>query len=178
VGRPTMAGYSLWDVVFDGVVLGADAVLGQVGAGWHQLARAVEEERNGMFALGWCQRLFDELLASAREQRDLLDDPYVADLVGGLWADLQAGRRFALRLVEEEEQGRRTRTSGSMAKVQLTELAQRLAAAAAELAGPDGAMEDTRAGFEVLFRVDGPISVGANELHRNGIAQLGLGLPR
>ena len=39
-------------------------------------------------------------------------------------------------------------------------------------------MEDTRAGFEVLFRVDGPISVGANELHRSGIAQLGLGLPR
>jgi len=177
VGRQTMAGYSLWDVVFDGVALGADAVLGQVGAGWHQLARAVEEERNGMFALGWCQRLFDELMSSARE-RDLLHDPYVADLVGGLWADLQAGRRFALRLVEEEEHGRRTRTSGSLAKVHLTELAQRLAAVAAELAGADGAMEDTRAGFEVLFRVDGPISVGANELHRSGIAQLGLGLPR
>jgi alkylation response protein AidB-like acyl-CoA dehydrogenase len=177
MGRPTMAGYSLWDVVFDGVTLPADAVLGRVGDGWHQLARAVEEERNGMFALGWCQRLFDELRVAVRD-RSLLDDPYVRDLVGEMWADLQAGRRFALRLVEEEELGRRTRTSGSLAKVHLTELAQRLAAAAAELAGPEGAMEDTRPGYEVLFRVDGPISVGANELHRTGIAQLGLGLPR
>ena len=63
VGRPTMGRYNLWDISFDGVILGPDALLGRAGDGWHQLARAVEEERNGMFGLGWCQRLFDELVA-------------------------------------------------------------------------------------------------------------------
>ena len=190
VGRPTMSRYSLWDVRFDRVPLGTDALLGRQGAGWHQLARAVEEERNGMFILGWCQRLLDELVAYC-DGEELLDDPSIADTVAGLWIDLQAGRRFALRLVEEEEQGAPTRTAGSLAKVHLTELAQRIAAAGTELAGPAGAIEGSLFGpavpyagaggrfcFEYLFRVDGPISVGANELHRSGIAQLGLGLPR
>jgi alkylation response protein AidB-like acyl-CoA dehydrogenase len=190
VGRPTMSRYSLWDVRFDRVALGSDALLGQPGGGWHQLAAAVEEERNGMFILGWCQRLLDELVAYCAEG-GLLDDPSVADTVAGLWCDLQVGRRFALRLVEEEERGSRTRSAGSLAKVHLTELAQRIAAAGTELAGPAGAVEGSlfvasvpyaaaggRFCFEYLFRVDGPVSVGANELHRATIAQLGLGLPR
>lgn len=190
VGRPTMSRYWLWDVRFDATRVGADALLGRVGEGWRQLARAVEEERNGMFILGWCQRLLDELVACC-EADGRFDDPSVADAVAGLWVDLQAGRRFAIALVEEEERGERTRTAGSLAKVWLTELAQRIAATATELAGPAGAIEGSLFGptvpyapargrfcFEYLFRVDGPISVGANELHRAGIAQLGVGLPR
>jgi alkylation response protein AidB-like acyl-CoA dehydrogenase len=190
VGRPTMSRYRLWDVSFDGVMLGPDALLGRVGDGWHQLGRAVEEERNGMFGVGWCQRLFDELVAFCTAG-GLLDDPSVADTVAALWIDLQAGRRFALRLVDEEGRGARSRTAGSLAKVHLTELAQRIAATATELAGPSGAIEGSLFGdtvpyaaaagrfcFEYLFRVDGPISVGANELHRNAIAHVGLGLPR
>ncbi len=190
VARPTMCGYALWDVRFDGVKLGPDALLGRLGDGWRQLARAVEEERNGMFSLGWCQRMFDDLVTFATA-RGLLDDPVAADAIAGLWVDLQAGRRLALRLVDEDERGVRSRTAGSLAKVQLTELAQRLASTATELAGPAGALEGTRfasaavyaaAGgrfcHEFLFRVDGPLSVGANELHRDGIAARGLGLPR
>ena len=190
VARPTMAGYALWDVRFDGVVLGPEAVLGRVGDGWRQLARAVEEERNGMFSLGWCQRMIDDLVTFC-SARGLLDDPVAADAVAALWVDLQAGRRLALRLVAEDERGVRSRTAGSLAKVQLTELAQRIAATATELAGPPGALEGSRFGVaapyaaaagrfchEFLFRVDGPLSVGANELHRDGIAGRGLGLPR
>jgi alkylation response protein AidB-like acyl-CoA dehydrogenase len=190
VARPTMSRYSLWDVRFDRVAVDADTLLGEVGGGWHQLARAVEQERNGMFILGWCQRLLDELVAYCTGQ-GLLDDPSVADTLAALWIDLQAGRRFALRLVEEQERGERSRTAGSLAKVHLTELAQRIAAAGTEVAGPAGAVEGALFGetvpyaaargrfcFEYLFRVDGPISVGANELHRTAIAQVGLGLPR
>jgi len=143
-----------------------------------------------MFSLGWCQRMFDDLVTFATT-RGLLDDPLAADAIAGLWVDLQAGRRLALRLVDEDERGVRSRTAGSLAKVQLTELAQRLASTATELAGPAGALEGTRFGsaavyaaaagrfcHEFLFRVDGPLSVGANELHRDGIAGRGLGLPR
>jgi alkylation response protein AidB-like acyl-CoA dehydrogenase len=180
VARPTMAQYALWDVVFDGAPA---ALLGQEGEGWRQLAAAVEGERNAIFGLGWCQRLFDELVMFCRPA-GLLADPWAADAIGGLWADLQAGRRMALAALAGE--GRRGRVAGSLAKVFLTEFAQRLAATATALAGPAGGIEGSffstvgpeRFRYESLFRVDGPISVGANELHRDGIAQLGLGLPR
>jgi alkylation response protein AidB-like acyl-CoA dehydrogenase len=180
VAQPTMARYALWDVVFDGAPA---EVIGGEGDGWRQLAAAVEGERNAMFGLGWCQRLFDELVRFCASA-GLLDDVWAADTVGALWADLQAGRRMALAALYAE--GRR-RVEGSVAKVFLTELAQRMAATATALAGAGGGIEGTLFGadgpggwfcFEYLFRVDGPISVGANELHRDAIGQLGLGLPR
>jgi alkylation response protein AidB-like acyl-CoA dehydrogenase len=181
VPRPTMARYALWDVVFDGAR--AD-VVGREGEGWRQLAAAIEDERTAVFGLGWCQRLFDELVMFATAG-GVLGDAWAADAVASLWADLQAGRRMALAGLRAE--GRRRRVEGSVAKVFLTELAQRIAATATALAGPAGTIEGSLFGdggpggrfcFEYLFRVDGPVSVGANELHRDGIAQLGLGLPR
>jgi len=180
VERPTMARYALWDVVFDGA---PGELLGAEGEGWRQLAAAVEDERNAMFGLGWCQRLYDELVRFSIA-KGLLDDAWGADAVGGLWADLQAGRRLALAALASS--GRPRRVLASAAKVFLTELAQRLAATGAALSGPAGGIEGSRFGaggperfcYEALFRVDGPISVGANELHRDAIAQLGLGAPR
>ncbi|HZQ58050.1 MAG TPA: acyl-CoA dehydrogenase family protein [Acidimicrobiales bacterium] len=179
VARPTMARYALWDVAFDGA---PGDLVGREGDGWRQLAAAVESERNAMFGLGWCQRLYDELLMFSTGA-SLLRDAWAGDIIGGLWAELQAGRRFALAALAAE--GRAARVVASVAKVFLTELAQRMAAAATELAGPAGGIEGSffspgpeRFAFEALFRVDGPISVGTNELHRDGIAQLGLGLPR
>jgi alkylation response protein AidB-like acyl-CoA dehydrogenase len=185
IARPTMARYCLWDVRFDRVDLAAGALLGRRDQGWPQLSRAVEAERNAMFSLGWCQRSFDDLLAELTAT-GRLDDPLVADTVAQLWIDLRTGWRVSLSLLDPGA----SRVAASIAKVHLTELAQRLAQAATELSGPAGAIEgspftgagpDGAAGrfcYEYLFRVDGPISVGANELHRTGIAQGGLGLPR
>ena len=141
-----------------------------------------------MFSLGWCQRSFDDLVAHLAAA-GRLDDPLVADTVAQLWVDLRAGWRVSLAPLDGGGGG--GRVAASIAKVHLTELAQRLAQAATELSGPAGAIEGSaftspapyaaaggRFCFEYLFRVDGPISVGANELHRTAIAQAGLGLPR
>ncbi|HET7296269.1 MAG TPA: acyl-CoA dehydrogenase family protein [Gemmatimonadales bacterium] len=180
VARPTMARYALWDVVFDDAPA---ELLGTVGEGWRQLASAVEGERNAMFGLGWCQRLFDELVRFSVGE-GVVDDAWAADAIGGLWADLQAGRRLALAALSSA--GRPRRVLASAAKVHLTELAQRLASTGTGVSGAAGGIEGSLFGrggperfcYEALFRVDGPISVGANELHRDAIAQLGLGAPR
>jgi alkylation response protein AidB-like acyl-CoA dehydrogenase len=167
----TIAGYDLWEVRFDEVALPPHALLGERGQGWRQLAYAVEQERSGMFTLGWCQRLWDELATYAT------DDPVVRMRLARLWARLQVGRRFALRLLEEETAGARSAAAASAAKVTLTELIQQLARYAVELAGPDG--WGGRFGHEYLFRFDGTVSVGASELHRTGIAAaLGVRQPR
>jgi alkylation response protein AidB-like acyl-CoA dehydrogenase len=192
IPQRTMVGYDLFEVVFDDVTLPAQALLGEPGGGWRQLAYAVEQERNGIFNLGWCQRLFDEIHAFAREGeqgRRLIDDPVVADRLAQLWVELQIGRRSAMKLVEEELSGSRSSATASIGKVVLTELAQRLAQFGTELAGPEAEISGTlfgpvaegapargRFSYEYLFRFDGSIGVGANEVHRMGIAALALGI--
>ncbi len=190
-----MAGYDLWEVLFDQVRLPAGALLGVQDDGWRQLAFAVEQERTGMFTLGWCQRLFDEIHRFAcigSEGERPIDEPVIADGLARLWADLQAGRRCALALTEEEVSGHRTSTTASMAKVTLTELAQRLAQFGTEIAGTAGSITGSlfgspdpaapaggRLSHEYLFRFEGGVGVGANELHRTGIAAaLGVHAPR
>jgi alkylation response protein AidB-like acyl-CoA dehydrogenase len=193
VPRRTMADYDLWDVVFESAWVPADALLGEQNAGWRQLAYSVEQERTGMYSLGWCQRLFDELRTHCLTPGpDVapIDDPRVSDRLADLWVALQDGRRAALRLTREEVEERRSAASASAAKVMLTEYAPRLAQAATELVGPAGSITGTlfaeaqegapargRFAYEFLFRFDGPISVGANEIHRGGIAAA-LGLHR
>ncbi len=192
IAQRTMVGYDLFEIVFDDVVLPGDALLGEPGGGWRQLAYAVEQERNGSFNLGWCQRLFDEIHALAREGEAgsrLIDDPVVADRLAQLWVELQVGRRSAMRLVSEELSGARSGVTASVGKVVLTELAQRLAQFGSELGGPlanisgtlfgpvvPGAPARGRLGYEYLFRFDGSIGVGANEVHRTGIAAAALGI--
>ncbi len=188
----TMVGYDLFEIVFQQVALPATALLGTAGDGWHQLTYAVDQERNGTFNLGWCQRLFDEIHAFTKAERDdgpLIDDPVIADRLAGLWVDLQTGRRACLRLLAEELAGRRSMATASAGKVVLTELAQRLAQFGSEIGGPaasiegtlfgpvvDGAPAGGRFGYEYLFRFDGSIGVGANEVHRAGIAAAALGI--
>jgi alkylation response protein AidB-like acyl-CoA dehydrogenase len=192
IPQRTMVGYDLFEIVFDHVALPATALLGTAGDGWHQLTYAVDQERNASFNLGWCQRLFDEIHEYARAEVDgarLIDDPVVADEMAVLWVELQAGRRTAMRLVAEELSGRRSSVTASSGKVVLTELAQRLAQFGSELAGPaasisgalygpvaEGAPARGRFGYEYLFRFDGTIGVGANEVHRAGIAATALGI--
>jgi alkylation response protein AidB-like acyl-CoA dehydrogenase len=152
----------------------------------------VDQERNASFNLGWCQRLFDEIHAFTKldgQDGPLIDDPVIADRLAALWVELQAGRRAALRLLAEELTGRRTTATASAAKVVLTELAQRLAQFGSEIGGPpasiagtlfgpaaEGAPAGGRFGYEYLFRFDGSIGVGANEVHRAGIAAAALGI--
>jgi alkylation response protein AidB-like acyl-CoA dehydrogenase len=190
----TIAGYDLWNIHFDNVDLPPHALLGERGQGWRQLAYAVEQERGGMFTLGWCQRLWDQLAEYATAGSPgtrPVDDPVVAMRLGRLWARLQVGRRHALRLLAEETAGERSAASASAAKVTLTETIQRLARYSTELAGPAGALVrgpfepaidvpgGGRFGYEYLFRFDGTVSVGASELHRTGIAAaLGVHAPR
>ena len=192
IAQRTMAGYDLWEVIFEEVRLPPAALLGVADKGWRQLAYAVEQERTGMFSLGWCQRLFDDIRAFTATENGgsrLIDDPVVASGLAQLWVELQVGRRSALALVAEENAGTRSSATASTAKVVLTELAQRLAQFGTEIGGPAATSTATlfgpapvdvpgggRFSYEYLFRFDGSVGVGANELHRIGIAA-GLGVP-
>lgn len=215
---PTIAGYTLDEIVFDG----AEAeLLGEVGAGRRQVARAVRAEHGGSFQLGWAHRLVSDLTAclagcgggefgtrgdggstggadgledgvcgwGAAERTGGLAagvDPVLGERLGGIWVRLLAGRGTALAPVVAIESGRPDPVAAMLAKIRLTELVRdtaREAASAVRYAasGPfsraRGELEpwEERFAAEAVMRMDGPISVGANDLHREAVASFVLG---
>ena len=195
VRRPTMNTWTLDEIVFHDVRLDSEALLGERDAGWRQLVTTVAAERSGIFHLGFAQRVLDELVryvrATSRDGRALAADPLVRDRLARLDLELAAGLRLAKRTLWSIESGDPDASLAPMATVYATELLQRLAQAATEIAGhagqvhaplfadsPPHAAAGGRFAFEYLERVHGTIGGGTSEVHRDAIAQLGLGLPR
>ncbi|NUU23950.1 MAG: hypothetical protein HOV68_20970 [Streptomycetaceae bacterium] len=203
VRRPTMNGWTLDEIHFDRVRLPAASVLGERDRAWRQLTAALQAERSGMFYLGFARRVLDQLREYLTAASDapaddpayagpvLEDPPFAFDAYAALELDHAAGLRLARRAVAATGQGPEAVAYSAMAKTFATELLQRVAQTATELAGHQGtvhaplfapepapAAAGGRFAWEYLERVHGTISVGANELQRDAIAQLGLGLPR
>jgi len=195
VRRSTMNEWTLGEIHFADVHVSTAAVLGELNGGWRQLVSAVQAERSGMFYFGFATEVFallvDFVRCGTRDGRPLAGDAIVRDRVAELHVDLQAGLRLAKRTLWMQERGESNTVQASMTKVYATEFLQRLAHTATEIAGLAGALHGPlfgppppyaagrgRFAWEYLERVHGTISVGNNELQRDGIAQFGLGLPR
>jgi alkylation response protein AidB-like acyl-CoA dehydrogenase len=191
--RPTMNGWMLGDIAFENVRLGADAVVGEIGAGWRQMAAAVNAERSGMFWLGFAQHVLDLLVdhvrGAARLGSPLVFDPIARDAVGRCAVEVAAVERLARRSLWTTLTTGADPALNAMVKIASTELLQVLAQTATELSGqagtvwaplfgtaPSGAAGGGRFAWEYLERVHGTISVGANELQRDTVAALALGL--
>jgi alkylation response protein AidB-like acyl-CoA dehydrogenase len=192
--RPTMNRWTLGEIACNGVRVGPDAVLGRENEGWRQLAAAVATEGAGMFHIGFARHLFDSLVAyvtSAPGAASLSDDPLIRDRIAALHGEIDVAERLAKRAIWMQENSADNMVFAAMAKVYATELLQRLALAATDIAGVDGTLyrplfgpaSSTRSGdgrfaWEYLERVHGTIGGGTNEIKRTLIAQGGLGLPR
>jgi alkylation response protein AidB-like acyl-CoA dehydrogenase len=192
--RVTMNGWTLGEIECDRVRLGSDAVVGQVNQGWQQLMAAVATEGAGMFHIGFAHHVFEALVQFVTAERaggPLAGDPLVRDRLAALRLELDAAERLAKRAIWMQENGEDNPVFASMGKVYATEFLQRLALAATDMAGMDGAVYrplfgpggssstgDGRFAWESVERVHGSIGGGTNEIKRTLIAQLGLGLPR
>jgi alkylation response protein AidB-like acyl-CoA dehydrogenase len=183
--RRTANGWTLGELSFRDVALPADALLGVRDAGWRQLTAALVEERSGMAWLGWATRILDDLDTWAiHADRDDAAPP-----LAGLRAELAAGYRLAESVMARQDANEPAVVESSMAKVWSTELLQRIARCAVELLGADGVVwaplfaADApqvpmrgRVAWELIERIHPTISVGANEVQRDTIARVGLGL--
>jgi alkylation response protein AidB-like acyl-CoA dehydrogenase len=177
--RATANGWTLGEIEFRDVALPPDALLGRLDDGWKQLTAALVEERSGMAWLGWATRVLDELDAWSGTP---------APTLAGLRAELAAGYRLAERVLALQDAGDDATVASSVAKVWATELLQRIARAGTELLGADGVVWAPlfgsptpvplagRVAWERIERIHPAISVGANELQRDTIARVGLGL--
>lgn len=175
--RPLMNGWTLGDIVLDDARVGDDAVLGVVGEGWRQMASALLAERSGIFYVGFAQRRLDDLT------EHLDGRPGTTDTLADLAIDVGVARRFAQRVLLEQQSGAVNPHHPAASKIASTEVLQRLATEGTRMLGLEGlvwgSLLDTaveaplhgRFAWEYLDRVRETISVGNNELQRTSIAR-------
>jgi alkylation response protein AidB-like acyl-CoA dehydrogenase len=173
--------WTLSTVRFARARVGRDAALGEVDNGWRQLAGALLAERSGVAWLGWATRTLEALLDHCAGTRDRVLRAALADLVCR-WFSAVARVERVLTL---QDAGTPSMTEGALSKVGVTELLQRIASVGAGALGPDaltapgwfgGPLPEWFA-YEMVERLHPTLSVGANEIQRTTIADVGLGLP-
>jgi 3-oxocholest-4-en-26-oyl-CoA dehydrogenase alpha subunit len=178
---PTANRWTLATVRFDQVRVGSDALLGQRDDGWRQLTAALLGERSGAAWLGWATRDLEMLLSHCAGTTDQLARAALGDLV----ARLAVAIHMAQRVLALQDAGKAPIVDGAMSKVLATELLQRISRVGAQLIGTDvlrapgwfaGPLPQWFS-YELVERLHPTLSVGANEVQRTTIGQVGLGLP-
>ncbi|GAA2389685.1 acyl-CoA dehydrogenase family protein [Nonomuraea africana] len=155
------------ELLFDGVFVPDDLVLGEPGQGW-KIAMATTSSERGLTlrSPGRFLATAERLVALARDA-----DPALRDRAARCLIDAEAYRLHTFGAVRGE-----LGATTSMGKVFWSELDLRMHALAMDLLGPAAAETPWFDGY--LFSLAGPIYAGTNEIQRNIIAERVLGLPR
>lgn len=185
--------WTLGTVHFEGVEVPADALLGEVGRGFAQMAAALADERSGFFWVGWAEQrladLVDHVMAVGTDAL-ALPAAVARDRLARCVTEVALARALALRVVDAQARGGDATVAASLSKVFVTETLQRLAATGVALLGPAGLLTAPlfgpvpadaplrgRFAYDTVERLHPTLSVGANEIQRDTIATRGLGLP-
>ena len=167
-----------------------DYLVGERGMGFYYAAMALNFERLSIGSVAMTRRYFRELVTLVRELevdgRPLRQRPWVRERLARLAVDIEAARMLGLETAWAIDQGRVPAAESSMAKIWVSELAERVADVGTEILGLDGQLhpnEDEAAvngRLQWLYRIAPMLQFGGgtNEVQRNIIAMLGYGLPR
>jgi len=135
----------LW---LDGVEVGDDALLGEVGDGFKVAMSALDSGRFSVAAgcVGICQGCVDASVAYAT-QREQFDRPLarfqlVQEMIADMVVDTEAARGLVWRAAWRKDQGRPSTTETSIAKLFATEASVRSANAAIQVHGASGYVDD------------------------------------
>ena len=152
------------------------------------MMEAITLER--IFAVGQLDRALEDLMNyCAQTKRDgvsLVKDPLVRQKLAGLATMVELSRVLGHQIVCMLDQGKVPASEGSVLKVFISEVEQKLASVALSIMGLHGQLEPgskyapLNGWLEHWFLTNTRRSIagGTNEIQRNIIAQHGLGLPR
>ena len=179
------------EVFFTDVKIHESERIGPENQGWGMTRDTMNFERSGAGAYAIIRRTLEELIAYVkthkRAGRLLADDPLVRQRLGYLYARMEAGRSLSYRIAWLQETGglQFSPALASEAKVFATELTQQVSNLAIEIMGQAGILEHCpQAPLEGAMiesyqsSIASVIYAGTNEIQRNIIAWVGLGLPR
>ena len=179
------------DVYFKDVRIPAYDRIGPENEGWNLTRQTMNFERSGVGAFVEGKRTLDELIQYVKRMRRngryLVDDPLVRQKLARLFIETEVGHALAQRVTWEQQNGGLifAASAASESKVFGSEFGQRIANWATEIMGMYGQLESSKwapldgAMVEAYqFCTGMNIAAGTNEIQRNLIAWVGLGLPR
>jgi alkylation response protein AidB-like acyl-CoA dehydrogenase len=154
-------------------------LLGGEGNGWKVALTTLMNERAGLgfFLQVRLRQLLDALLAEA-VQRDLLEDPVIADRLGELHLKAEVLRLTAYRGLTTIEKYGQPGPEGSLVKWMWSDTNQQLTQFAADLLGPEVMHSDNHWSYELLRARGNTIEGGTTEILKNIVAERVLGLPK
>ncbi|MFN8544444.1 MAG: acyl-CoA dehydrogenase family protein [Candidatus Binatia bacterium] len=187
---PTIGDERTNTVFFDNVFVSDDYRVGELNKGFQYISEALDLERFTMFTFSPIEQRLAELCAFVRtEERDekpLREDPVIRQRIAQLVTQAEVARCLGLRFVAKSMKGGAAPTTDASAyKLYATELSQRLANAALDIAGAAGQLRIRTEGApmrgrpELTYRytVIDTIGGGTSEVQKNIIARRKLGLP-
>jgi alkylation response protein AidB-like acyl-CoA dehydrogenase len=178
------------EVFFDGVFVPDDYVVGQLNAGFTYISEALDLERFAMMPVGPLEKKVEALVGWAREAlRDakaVKDDPVARSRIAHAVTELEVARMLQRRVISAALRDRVPTIEASQYKLYMNECGKRVANAALDLMGPEGALRsgedaaplDGRFERSYRYTVVDTIGGGTSEIQKNIIAARGLGLPR
>lgn len=180
----TLAGREVNDLYFEGVTVGADAVVGEEGQAWRQLTAGLNFERLIVAAslLGLAQRAFDDLVAHVRERRQFgraigsFQAP--AHRIAELATELRCCRLLVYDLAArtDAEPERQLPREASMTKLKVTEVAKRVCLEGVQLMGGYGLAREHEMEGDLRAALASTIYGGTSEIQREIVASsYGLG---
>ena len=175
------------EVFFDNVRVPKKDLLGELNRGWYVATTTLDFERSGIINGVSLERLVEETAAVAREQ-PRLDSAWTA--IRHEIAERAIEARIAVlmsyRVVSMQAKGLIPNQEASVTKLFGSELAQRIARTAMQVAGAYGQLREGSPRAPLGGRIDAwyriavgsTIAGGTSEIQRSVIAQRGIGLPR
>jgi alkylation response protein AidB-like acyl-CoA dehydrogenase len=177
------------EVYFDDAHVPAKNIVGQENEGWAIVNLLAGFERSGMGEIMGMYRELEELVKYCNETKrngqPLARNPLIRNRVAQLACELEAAKAIAYRIADLQNRNEMALMDASAAKIFYSELGERFAFVATDIAGPYGQVKNSRwapmhgaweKAFQECFVTI--ISMGTNEIQRNIIAWYGLGLPR
>ena len=178
------------EIFFDDVRVPDTNLVGEENGGWDVVMGALNIERTAGACTGDSKRVLKELVEYSKETmkdgKSLSRNPLVRNRLANIAVEIEVVRLLAYKIAWTETKGQISPVDASMAKVLGTESRQRLVTAGMEILGPfsqlrpgskwaklHGALIDMQ-----FMSVIGKFGGGTNEIQRNIIAWMGLGLPR
>jgi alkylation response protein AidB-like acyl-CoA dehydrogenase len=178
------------EVFFDGVFVPDEYVVGQLNAGFTYISEALDLERFAMMPVGPLEEKVEALVgwakSAARDGEPARRDPVVRARLARAVTELEVARMLQRRVISAALRDRVPTLEASEYKLYMNECGKRVANAALDLMGPEGALRPGQDGaplggrFERSYRytVVDTIGGGTSEIQKNIIAGRGLGLPR
>jgi len=188
---PTLGDNRTFSVFYEDVRVPAERLVGAENSGWRLITTQLNYERISLFTAGIIERFLDETLAWAKEARTpsgarVIDQPWVQANLARVRAGTDVLRLFNWRQCWNVDRGELPAHEASSVKVFGSEFYVESTRLLREVLGEAGNLQRGSPGALLQGRLERyhrstlvlTFGGGANEIQRDIIATVGLGLPR